>query len=76
MDGWRALYAPVATPRAIIDALNRELARIARLPDVQERLAGIGTIAVISTPEQLASIMQAETRQWAKVVREANIKVR
>ena len=75
VDGWRALYAPLGTPRAVIDTLNRELARIAKLPDVEERLAAIGTVAVISTPERLASVMQAETRQWAKVVKDANIKV-
>lgn len=75
IDGWRALYAPAATPRTIVDQLNRELVRIAKLPDVQERLAGIGTVAVVSTPEQLSALMQAETRKWAKIVKDANIKV-
>jgi len=75
IDGWRALYAPAGTPRVIIGQINRELVRIAKLPDVQERLAGIGTVAVVSTPEQLAALMQAETRKWTKVVKDANIKV-
>lgn len=75
VDGWRALYAPAGTPRAAIDQLNRELGRIAKLPDVQNRLAAIGTVAVISTPEQLTSVMQTETRKWAKVVKDAGIAV-
>ncbi len=75
VDGWRALYAPAGTPRAVIDALNRELGRVAKLPDVVEKLAAIGTVAVVSTPERLTEVMREETAKWAKVVQEAGIKV-
>ena len=73
VDGWRAIFAPAGTPRAVIDSLNRELARIAKLADVQERLGAIGTVAVISTPEQLAEVAGSDARKWARVVKEANV---
>jgi tripartite-type tricarboxylate transporter receptor subunit TctC len=73
VDGWRAIFSPAGTPRAVIDQINRELARIAKLPDVQEKLAAIGTVPVISTPEHLGQIAQSETRKWASVVKEAKV---
>lgn len=75
IEGWRALLAPAGTPRAVIDTLNAELARVAKLPDVIEKLAAIGTVAVASTPERLAQVIRDETRLWAKVVKDAGIKV-
>ncbi len=75
IEGWRALLAPAGTPRAVIDVLNAELVRVAKLPDVQEKLAAIGTTAVAGTPEQLAQVIRDETRLWAKIVKDAGIKV-
>lgn len=75
IEGWRALLAPAGTPRAVIDVLNAEIAKIARMPDVREKLASIGTLAVASLPERLAEVMREETVLWSKVVKGAGIKV-
>ena len=75
IEGWRALLAPAGTPRAVIDVLNAEIAKIARMPDVREKLASIGTLAVASSPERLAEVMREETVIWSKVVKGAGIKV-
>lgn len=75
IEGWRALLAPPGTPRAIVDVLQAELARVAKLPDVVEKLAAIGTVAVASPPERLAQVMRDETRLWTKVVKDAGITV-
>ena len=75
IEGWRALLAPAGTPRAVIDVLNAEIAKIARMPDVREKLASIGTLAVASSPERLAEVMREETVLWSKVVKGAGIKV-
>jgi tripartite-type tricarboxylate transporter receptor subunit TctC len=40
---------------------------------VQEKLAAVGTVPVISTPEQLGQIAKSETRKWASVVKEAKV---
>jgi tripartite-type tricarboxylate transporter receptor subunit TctC len=44
-------------------------------PDIAERLATLGFNAMETTPAGLSDHMQAETAKWAKVVREANIKI-
>src|SRR6266508_1734486 len=73
-DSWVGLLVPAGTPREIIDALHRGIARIIALPDVKERLPALGFEAVGSTPEEFAARIKAETEIWGKVIRAANIK--
>jgi len=73
--GWVAAFAPAGTPDAIVDRLSDEIGRIVRLPDVNARLYQLGTEPVGSTPAELAAILKADYRQWAKLIGEANIKL-
>jgi tripartite-type tricarboxylate transporter receptor subunit TctC len=73
-DSWVGLLVPAGTPREIIDALHREIARIIALPDVKERLPALGFEAVGSTPEEFAARIKVEIEIWGKVIRAANIK--
>jgi tripartite-type tricarboxylate transporter receptor subunit TctC len=67
------VVAPAATPRDIVDRLNRELVRIIALPDVKEKLTFIGYTAETDTPDQFAAMMKAEIAQWARVIRDSKI---
>ncbi len=71
---WYGVLAPAATPPAIVRLLNGEIGRILQLPDVQAMFATQGLEASGSTPEWFREIMQAEIEQWARVIRDANIK--
>jgi tripartite-type tricarboxylate transporter receptor subunit TctC len=72
---WYALMAPAGVSKEIINKLSRECARILRLPDVKERLAGLGADVVGGTPEELAAVIQAETALWGGLIRRQGIKV-
>ena len=72
---WNGIMVPTGTPRAIIDRLHGEIAKILRAPNTLDRLAGDGSVAVASTPEEFAAFIKAEHAKWGKVVREANIRV-
>ena len=72
---WYALLAPAGTPRATVDFLNKETNQALHHPDVSGRIAAEGSEAVGVTPQQLAAHMKAERDKWAKVIREAGIKV-
>jgi tripartite-type tricarboxylate transporter receptor subunit TctC len=71
---WYALIAPSGTPAEIIDKLQQEVARLLQLPDVKEKLAGLGAEPVGNTPAELAARMRAESARWAQVVKAAGIK--
>jgi tripartite-type tricarboxylate transporter receptor subunit TctC len=43
-------------------------------PEMKERLAGIGTDAVTTTPEEFAAYIQAEIAKWGDVIRKANLR--
>jgi tripartite-type tricarboxylate transporter receptor subunit TctC len=69
-----SIFVPAATPKAIVTALYREIARIIILPDIAEKFETMGFLAMATTPEESAARINAEIDRWAKVVRDANIK--
>lgn len=75
MNAWFGLLAPAGTPKAVIDKLSAEIARILVLPDIKEKLLGQGLEPFISTPEQLAALMKSDLVKYGKLIRAANIKL-
>jgi tripartite-type tricarboxylate transporter receptor subunit TctC len=71
---WYGVLAPAGTPRLIIARLNAELVKAMHSPEMKERLAGIGTDPVTSTPEEFAAYIQAEIGKWGDVIRRANLR--
>jgi tripartite-type tricarboxylate transporter receptor subunit TctC len=72
---WYGVLAPARTPRAIIDKLHAEVAKAVRAPDLRDRLLNEGAIPVGNTPEQFAVFIQRELERWAKVIKDAGIRV-
>ena len=71
---WYGVMAPAGTPRPIVTRLNGELVKIMQAPDVKERLAGMATDPLTSTPEEFAAYLRQEIAKWGDVVRKANLK--
>jgi tripartite-type tricarboxylate transporter receptor subunit TctC len=71
---WFALYAPAGLPKDVQARINAETLRVMALPDVKEKLAGLGLEIATGTPDALATFQQAETAKWAKVVKESGAK--
>ena len=70
---WFALFAPSATPPEAVAKLGAETQRILNLPDVRDRLLGLGAQPAGSTPDELAAFVKSEMAKWAKVIRSANV---
>ena len=68
---WFAVFAPAGTPREVVMRLNAEMQRVFKLPDVAERMKGLGLEAWISSPDELARLQAAEIVKWAKVVKDS-----
>jgi tripartite-type tricarboxylate transporter receptor subunit TctC len=68
------ILAPAGTPRAIVNQLNREIARIIDLPDVKERMQGISFVAAPTTPEECAKILRDQMATLGKLVADAGLR--
>lgn len=73
--GWNGVFAPIKTPRAIVEKLNADIVRVLNMPDVKERLAAMGSTPVGGTPEQFGAYVKNEIARWGRVIRENNIRV-
>jgi tripartite-type tricarboxylate transporter receptor subunit TctC len=74
-DAWNGLIAPGATPKAIIDAINKDVVAIIREPAVRDKLAAQLMEPVGSTPEQFRAQIDGEIARWAPVIKAAAIKI-
>lgn len=75
LSTWHGVWAPKGTPPAIVKKLNAEIARIVALPDVREKIKGLGGIPVGNTPEQFDAYQRAELEKWSRIVKESGAKV-
>jgi tripartite-type tricarboxylate transporter receptor subunit TctC len=72
---WNALFAPAGTPREIIDRLNTAARAAVADPKVQAKLQDVGAMPKGSTPEELASHVQAELAKWAPIVKASGAQI-
>jgi len=70
---WYGLVAPAGTPSSIVERLHGEIVRALALPEVRERIAGLGAETVGNSPSEFAAMQKAEAARWIKIAREANI---
>lgn len=75
VDSWYAMFVPARTPKPVIERLNRALNTVVADPAVREKLLAQGSEAVGGTPEALGKTVAAELPKWARLVKDANIKV-
>jgi tripartite-type tricarboxylate transporter receptor subunit TctC len=68
------IFAPVATPREVVNTLANAIAKAARSPDTRQRLLDQGAEPVGNSPEEFARIMREEVKRWAEVVRVSGAK--
>jgi tripartite-type tricarboxylate transporter receptor subunit TctC len=75
VDNWYGFLAPRGTPKTIVSKVHLEINRILDLPDVKERLAGLGIYPFTApTPGAFGDYIKSEIRKYGKVVQAAGIK--
>jgi len=72
---WSGIFAPAATPPAIVGKLEGALRKIMRMPDVKEKFAAMATPTVGSTAAEFSRTIAVETKMWTDVGRRANIRL-
>ncbi len=75
LQGWIGILAPAGTPKLIIDKTSAEIAKILASAEIHEKLVSQGIEPLISTPEQFAALLKADMALFAKIIKQANIKM-
>jgi tripartite-type tricarboxylate transporter receptor subunit TctC len=70
---WFGLVAPTGTPSTIVDKTYSDIARVLAMPEVRKAIAALGAEPIGSTPQETARRTKAESQQWARVIKRANI---
>jgi len=73
--GWNGFFAPARTPPAAVAAIQQEMARAARDPDVKRRLADVGAEAMGSTQEELGKVLRDQVAVVRPLVEELKLVV-
>ena len=68
VEFWVGFFAPAKTPAATVQALSKEIVRIVNLPEIKNRLTGLGYEVVGSTPEQFAERVRRDTEKYRKTI--------
>jgi tripartite-type tricarboxylate transporter receptor subunit TctC len=74
VNWWGVLY-PAATPKNIVEKLHADTVKVLADADTKKRFADLGVETKASTPAEFSAFIKAETDKYAKLIKEANIKV-
>jgi tripartite-type tricarboxylate transporter receptor subunit TctC len=74
VQGWYGVFAPRATPRRIVDIINKELDRYGLSAEGRARLLTFGLTPTGGSPEVFAEYFRLETERWVRVIRAVGIK--
>lgn len=74
-ESWYGLVAPTRTPAPIIKLLHDETVKVLNSPDMISRFASQGAFPVANTPERFAEELRSDSVKWARVIKEAGIKL-
>ncbi len=74
VTAWQSMVVPAGTPRPIIMRMHTEVTRALANADVVKLFYNTGYEVTATTPEKLAEIIRDESKMWAQVIREANIR--
>ena len=72
---WFGLFAPAGTPREVVSRVHAEVGKALQLPEVQDKLQGLGMQVAGSGPDTFAGFMLAEAGKWSKIVKQSGAKV-
>lgn len=76
-DSWNyfGVFGPASLPPAIVQRLNAEMNKVLADPAIKARFLTLGFEITGGTPAEFAAVVESESRRWAKVIRDANLKV-
>ncbi len=74
-DSWTGFMMPAGTPPEVVAKVQAEVAKIVASEDMKQRFVAMGAEGVASTPADFKAFLDAETARYARLVKEANLKL-
>jgi tripartite-type tricarboxylate transporter receptor subunit TctC len=75
VKSWQGILAPARTPQSVIELLSRDIASILRTPEVRDTLQTMGADPFIGTSQEFAALIKTDIVRYAKLIKQANIKL-
>jgi tripartite-type tricarboxylate transporter receptor subunit TctC len=72
---WVGLLAPAGTPRAVVDKVGEELAKIVRSPDFSQRIVGLGGRPRSKSAAEFKSFVRLEVDRWAAIIKSSGARL-
>jgi len=72
---WFGLLAPTGTPKDVLDKLHGETVKALAMQEVRRKFDELGLEPVGNTPAEFTAIIRKETPEWAKVIKDAGIRL-
>ena len=72
---WFGVLAPAGTPPDIVNKLSVEIGKIARSPEMREKLVAMGAEPVGGTPEEFKAVIDRDIAKWKPLAQKVGIKV-
>ena len=72
---WFGLMAPAGTPKDVLDKLHAETVKTLAMAEVRKKFDELGLEPVGNTPAEVAAVIKKEMPEWAKVIKDAGIKL-
>jgi tripartite-type tricarboxylate transporter receptor subunit TctC len=73
--GWNGVHVPARTPRAVVQKINGDIAEVLKMQDVNERMLAAGFEPALTSVEEFAAFVKRDFRRYAKVIKEAHVRV-
>ncbi|MCC6535581.1 MAG: tripartite tricarboxylate transporter substrate binding protein [Burkholderiales bacterium] len=74
-SSWWGILTPARTPSEVIDKLHADVVGVLQVPEPRSRITTLGGEPVGNTPKQFSELLRAEIAKWARVIKDANIKI-
>ena len=75
LSTWWGLVAPAGVGKDVVARLHGEVVKVLALADVKERIAAAGADIVGNSPEEFGTFIRNERAKYARIVKDANIKI-
>lgn len=75
IEHWWGVMAPAGVPKPVVDKLRSESVKAVNSADVRERFSALAVEPRTNTPEEFRALLETDVKRWAKVVKDAGIRI-